>query len=261
MGRVISVMPSWAVRSGGSLVTVYGQDLSFGGSEVNCCFGNLTLVRGGRYVDSGTIECVVPPNGFAGLIELRLQMSVEDVHWGRLTFMYVDAPVITMIVPSFGPSSGGTTVSVFGFGFVDVSSSSWLMTVSLFGESLTSSCSNRGQDSLLCSTPATFQEGNWSLNVCDGELCSAASSLFEYLPTLQKLQVLTPFVEAVIGRSVVVSVHVSIAVYCKRILCRFGLSPATELQICTLRQEFLVVCEVDLQGNLLIINFKPKRST
>ncbi len=106
------------------MVTVFGQDFSVGGSEVNCCFVNVTLVRAGRYVNSGTIECIVPPNGFAGLIELMLQMSGEDVHWGHLSFMYVDAPVISMIVPSFGPSSGGTTVSVVGIGFMDVPNSS-----------------------------------------------------------------------------------------------------------------------------------------
>jgi hypothetical protein len=226
MGRVISVMPTWSIISGGSTVTVYGQDLSIDGSDVSCYFGNLTLVRGSRVIDSGTIECVVPPYSFSGLVELRLQMSLQDVHWGYLALLYVDVPVITMIVPSFGPSSGGTIVSVVGFGFTEVPSSSWSMTVSLLGQTLRSNCANQAHDTLLCSIPATFQEGNWSVQVCEGDLCSEASTFFQYLPTSRKLRVLTPVVEAVDGRSVVVSVQVSSAAYCQHLLCRIGLSSA-----------------------------------
>jgi hypothetical protein len=251
IGRVVSVMPTLSVISGGSLVTVYGQELSVDGSEVTCLFGNVSLDRSSRVIDSGTIECVVPPSSVAGVIELRLQLSLQDVHWGHVSYVYVDAPVVSMIIPSFGPSSGGTSVSVIGAGFTEILSSSWSINVFRMGQTLTSSCSARAPDTLLCFVPATFQEGNWSVSVCEGDLCSVASFCFEYLPTQRKLHVLTPVVEALSGRSVVVSVQVSSAAFCNYLLCRIGLSSAKALKNCTLRVQGLeVVCVVDEQQRL-----------
>jgi hypothetical protein len=48
-----------------------------------------------------------------------LDGTFEDVH-ETTTFYYYASPVITAIKPHHGPKDGGTTVEVWGKGFVDV---------------------------------------------------------------------------------------------------------------------------------------------
>ncbi|MEU9287903.1 IPT/TIG domain-containing protein [Streptomyces sp. NPDC048275] len=105
--------PNQGPVSGGTTVTLTGTG-----------FTNVTAVRFGGVaatsftVNSGTQITAVSPARAAGPADVTVTASSGTSN--ALTFTYVAAPSVTGLSPNQGPVSGGTTVTLTGTGFTNV---------------------------------------------------------------------------------------------------------------------------------------------
>ena len=109
---VSGVSPSSGPTTGGTPVTIYGTDF-VAGSSVDFGGSASTSVS----VTSPTTITAVSPAG-AGVVNVTVRTPsgtslitvVDQFHYG--------VPTVSTINPSSGPTTGGTTVTIFGTGFV-----------------------------------------------------------------------------------------------------------------------------------------------
>ncbi len=122
--RIDLVIPSHGTVSGGTQLKIYGKGLQPGHP---CLFGGIMSPLPSASVEQEEDEedvhqhdsvttCLAPParNKLSGVVSV----AVGDV--GGSNYTYVDGIIVSYLVPLFGPATGGTLVSVFGAGFVDV---------------------------------------------------------------------------------------------------------------------------------------------
>lgn len=150
---LMSISPTSGPMIGGSLVTIRGKGFDFS-PDLRCVFGGLKLVPA-LLVSDTEIRCIAPSRPSAaertaflvqtgtpldqaqriGAMSGPVDTSVDVVSSngtlafssgsqtvGQLTFRYVDSPTASAVLPSHGPPSGGTVVTVTGTGFVKGSS-------------------------------------------------------------------------------------------------------------------------------------------
>ncbi len=114
---VTSVSPSSGPTAGGTSVVISGTGFT-GATEVD--FGTGASVPF-TVVSDGEITTTSPPG--SSLVSIRVitpagesALSFHDV------FTYANAPTITELFPSTGPTAGGTAVSITGSGFTGATS-------------------------------------------------------------------------------------------------------------------------------------------
>jgi hypothetical protein len=144
-GVVLAMQPRSGPVQGGTEVTFTGQNLRKRG-ELYCNFGAETVMA--RTLDSSRVVCLTPKQ-----LEGRGLVELYDAH-GRLSgeglsFEYKQATILASIVPSHGPSAGGTLVSVRGSGL----STSDDAGCSFGGHRTEGTVANSGL--LLCKAPAS----------------------------------------------------------------------------------------------------------
>ena len=113
---VTSILPNHAVTDGGSIITISGS--SFGQSGIVTLAGAACAQAGPgtTYTDS-LIECQLAAGQGTGY-NLNISVSGQSINLPSV-FNY-DAPSISSIVPAYGPSVGGTTLTVNGINFGSV---------------------------------------------------------------------------------------------------------------------------------------------
>eukprot|EP00163_Fabomonas_tropica_P011773 TRINITY_DN2265_c0_g1_i1.p1 TRINITY_DN2265_c0_g1~~TRINITY_DN2265_c0_g1_i1.p1 ORF type:complete len:2128 (-),score=551.89 TRINITY_DN2265_c0_g1_i1:181-6564(-) len=111
---VKSLFPKSGGSAGGTVVTIKGDNyIPVAAGYVKCKFG-LSASDGTVSADNSTVVCPSPP-GF-GIVDVFVSLN-GGIHYttSSATFSYA---AIVRLVPSTGPVSGGTTVSVTGSGFL-----------------------------------------------------------------------------------------------------------------------------------------------
>ncbi|KDO29856.1 hypothetical protein SPRG_19735 [Saprolegnia parasitica CBS 223.65] len=89
-------------------------------SEVRCRFGALVVLA--TYMHSDRLRCVAPSLP-AGTYALEVSLNNQDYTMTRWPFYFYPNPILSRIVPVFGPATAaGTAITIFGTGFVNVSS-------------------------------------------------------------------------------------------------------------------------------------------
>jgi hypothetical protein len=112
---VSSVTPSYGSISGGTTITIKGKNFVDGSTTVTIGSAAATNVT---FVNKNKITAVTPA-GTAGLKNAAVTTpggtaTLED------GFNYVvAAPTVTLVSPSFGTTSGGTTITITGTNFVE----------------------------------------------------------------------------------------------------------------------------------------------
>ncbi|MFJ2868204.1 IPT/TIG domain-containing protein [Kitasatospora sp. NPDC087314] len=107
----MSVVPTAGPTSGGTTVTLTGSGLSaatavtFGSAPAAFTVVSDSLLVATAPVGSGTVQVTVTTPGGTS---------------NSLAYTYTAPPVVTTIVPTQGPASGGNTVTLTGSGFVGV---------------------------------------------------------------------------------------------------------------------------------------------
>jgi hypothetical protein len=115
--RVTSLSPAMGAVTGGSVITVTGSDFR-ANTKLRCRFGDVTTEA--TWLSASQVSCVAPEStvGVAGVsVEVSndgaLHFSDDGVQFQYLAPMRLDA-----VVPSAGPVTGGTVVTVRGHNFV-----------------------------------------------------------------------------------------------------------------------------------------------
>ena len=106
---ILSVSPLTGPTSGGITLTVNGTNFGISGYVV---VGSSTCVSSGGVVAHSLILCTLP----AGSGAQSLFVQVGSLSSAPVTFTY-DPPIISNIFPTSGPTSGGTTLTIFGQSF------------------------------------------------------------------------------------------------------------------------------------------------
>ena len=107
---VTSISPSSGPAYSSSSVTIGGTNF---GAGTTVTFGG-TAATGVSLSGTTSLTCMVPPLG-PGVVTVVVANGSATA---TTTFSYVAAPAITSVAPSTGPTSGGSSLSVSGTGFV-----------------------------------------------------------------------------------------------------------------------------------------------
>jgi hypothetical protein len=112
-----SLTPATGPTAGGTEVTVSGTDFVAGQTTVT--IGGITIPAGEVTVGAGgTSLAITTPAHAAGIVEVVV--STPGGSSGLLGFTYIPPPpTATSLAPAFGPTAGGTEVTVSGTDFVD----------------------------------------------------------------------------------------------------------------------------------------------
>ncbi|MEU9763746.1 IPT/TIG domain-containing protein [Streptomyces sp. NPDC047985] len=93
--------------AGGNTITVSGTGLS---TATSVSFGAVTATP--TVISDSSISVTVPAGAAAGPVPVTVTTAGGSNN--GLTYTYVDAPTIGTIVPTSGPTSGGTAVTITG---------------------------------------------------------------------------------------------------------------------------------------------------
>jgi hypothetical protein len=107
----LSISPTSGSTAGGDVITINGTGFS---SASSVSFGANTAVP---TVVSDSQLTVVAPAGAAGSVGVSVTTAGGTNN--GLSYTYIAAPTLTTVVPSEGPTSGGTAVTLAGTGFTD----------------------------------------------------------------------------------------------------------------------------------------------
>jgi hypothetical protein len=108
--RVFSLVPSAGSESGGTKVGILGSSF-LNTSSLFCRFGHQETPA--TFFSSTSIECQAPRSN-PGSVVVEVTTNHFDFSSSGRNFLYLDVLRLDSIVPSVGPSSGGTVVSLSG---------------------------------------------------------------------------------------------------------------------------------------------------
>ncbi len=114
---ITSVSPNGGPLAGGTTVLITGSDFT-GATSVK--FGTADALS--FTVNSDTSITAVSPAHAAGTVDISVTTPAgTSAAVAGDQFTYVNAPTVTSVVPNIGPAAGGTTVTITGTNFVNVS--------------------------------------------------------------------------------------------------------------------------------------------
>ena len=120
---VSSIAPVSGPAYGGSTVTITGSNFVSSSESLRCNFGAYSSSDPPRYLNSTSVTCVVPHNMEPGLYDVNLGTPHTTTTTTTSVVFNAFAPiVISDLAPSSGPTSGGTSISVFGSNFIHTAS-------------------------------------------------------------------------------------------------------------------------------------------
>jgi hypothetical protein len=179
----VSLSPTYGPSAGGTLVTITGTNFVAGDTTVT--INGTTIPAGSVTVSSSTSLTFTTPAHAAGNVTVSVSTSggtTSNISGG---FTYEDAPTATSLTPAFGPSAGGTSVTITGTNFVAGNT-----TVTIGGTVIpVGSVTVNSATSLTFSTPA-HAAGNVAVSVStSGGTSSNISGGFTYedVPTASSL--------------------------------------------------------------------------
>ncbi|RYG19976.1 MAG: hypothetical protein EON96_01925, partial [Caulobacteraceae bacterium] len=113
MPTVTSISPTAGPTSGGTTVTLTGTNFT----GVNAVSFGATPATGFTFNSATSITATAPASA-AGTVDIRVTNGAgTSATSASDQFSYVNAPTVTSISPSTGPTGGGTTVTITGSGF------------------------------------------------------------------------------------------------------------------------------------------------
>ncbi|MEV0537915.1 IPT/TIG domain-containing protein [Kitasatospora sp. NPDC050463] len=110
-----SLSDTSGATAGGNTIAITGTGLS---TATAVTFGANTATP--TVVSDGQLSVTVPAGAGAGAVSVSVTTAGGTNN--GFTYTYVDAPTVTAVAPSSGPTSGGTTVTVTGTGLSTVQS-------------------------------------------------------------------------------------------------------------------------------------------
>lgn len=112
--RVTSLHPRIGLTAGGTSVRVFGSYFVQTG-DLHCRFGHHAITLA-RWLSPTEIACKSPP-GAAGAVPVEISLNGQEYTGDHIQFSYVDVFGEFRINPTFGPTRGGTEVTITGDNF------------------------------------------------------------------------------------------------------------------------------------------------
>ena len=112
--------------AGGNIVNLFGRYLE---TTTSCNFGSNTATP--TIIGDGQLSVVVPAGTAAGAVSVSITTGGGTT--SQLTYTYIDAPTISTVSPSSGPTAGGTSVTITGTNLSTTTSITFGGTVASFG--------------------------------------------------------------------------------------------------------------------------------
>ena len=109
------IHPVLGLRSGGTLITLYGTGF-IDTASTRCRFAENLFVPA-RLLAPGQLECSSPVPVSSGYVSLEVSTNAQDVSSSGVHFEYLQPVAVRAVEPSQGPIGGGTFVNVTGSGF------------------------------------------------------------------------------------------------------------------------------------------------
>ncbi|MGD0535475.1 MAG: PKD domain-containing protein, partial [Methanoregula sp.] len=165
---VASISPTFGTTIGGTSVTITGTGFT-GATAVN--FG--TTVATSFTIDSDTQITTTSPAGSAGSVDITVTGPYGiSATSSADTFTYAENPTLTSISPTFGPTTGGTSVTITGSVFTGA-------TAVNFGTTAATSFTINSDTQITATSPAG-SAGTVDITVVNPYYVSATSSDDQY---------------------------------------------------------------------------------
>ena len=144
---LLDVSPSLGPLEGGTRLVVNGSALGGEGSHLLLRF-NSTLINGTYHASfdrSGAVMCTALASATPGAVSIEVSLNGAQFGPSAIEYRYYVAPRVSIVVPSVGPTAGGSVVLVFGSGMASGASGgpqyrcrfgNSTVTASLVGEAL-----------------------------------------------------------------------------------------------------------------------------
>ncbi|NLS01651.1 IPTL-CTERM sorting domain-containing protein, partial [Rhizobium sp. P38BS-XIX] len=175
---ITSISPTSGPTAGGTVVTVTGAHLT-GVTSVR--FGASTASS--ITVNSDSSMTVVAPVNSAGTYDITATSGGGTSTTSAADqFTYVSAPVVSSIIPTAGPTSGGTTVMLTGTNFTDA-------TAVTFGATPAASFSVNSPTSITATAPAGTGTIDLRVTSVGGTSATSAADQYTYIapPTISSV--------------------------------------------------------------------------
>lgn len=114
--RAVALFPQSGPQSGGTPITVVGSGFQMS-SRLGCMFDEEFVPA--TYVSETKVSCVTPPSTNERTVLVTVAIEEPGSVAEGTIFAYTGELYVSSVHPSSGPVSGGTTVYVNGFNFVD----------------------------------------------------------------------------------------------------------------------------------------------
>ena len=114
-----TIAPNLGPTTGGTLLNIFGSN--FNSLVLYYCkflFSSGDLLTTTTFLDSQNIRCLTPPIHYQSDVNIVLTTSTSHLSLGTGLFKYFVPPQITNFMPKLGTIRGGTTVLIYGTGFV-----------------------------------------------------------------------------------------------------------------------------------------------
>ena len=166
---VASISPTFSTTIGGTSVTITGTGFT-GATAVN--FGTTAVTS--FTIDSDTQITATSPAGSAGTVDITVMGPYGTSATSSAdTFTYAENPTVTGISPTFGPTTGGTSVTITGTGFTGA-------TAVNFGTTAVTSFTIDSDTQITATSPAG-SAGTVDITVNNPYYVSATSSADQYV--------------------------------------------------------------------------------
>ncbi len=170
---VSSISPSGGPTTGGASVTIYGSNFT-GATAVNF---DATAVKKFTVNSQGTQITVASPKGSAGVVSVTV--TTPGGTSNSVQFTYYSAPTVSSISPSSGPTTGGTSVTIYGTNFI------WATGVSFDG---TAASFQNNSDGMITAVSPARSAGKVHVTVTSpaGTSAKTSADYFTYIaPTIK----------------------------------------------------------------------------
>jgi hypothetical protein len=188
---VTSVEPKSGPAAGGTSVTIRGEHFTI---AVHCALSPVKRVLFGSkeasfsYVHEGPYhegELVATAPAGTGTVNVTVETATTSATSPADQFTYEapapPVPAVTKVEPDGGPAAGGTTVTVTGTGFADV-------TAVKFGSTAAASYSVTSESSITAVSPAGAGKVDVTVTNATGTSAAGEADKFTYAPTVTKVE-------------------------------------------------------------------------
>ena len=211
--HVHDVLPRSGSVNGGTLLNVSGTGFK-NTSVLYCRFGSLPPVAG-LYLTSTRVQCISPMHQI-GSVSIEVTTNGVDYSEDMVQYRYYASPAVSHVVPSSGPTDGGTVISVYGRNFIDSDSLNCR-----FGNESVVSGRWVSSDRVECESPKQYT-GRLTLKIANNGVDYVSCGFYTFYYGALKFNIIPHFAASSGGTQVRLHLYQGAVDPFDSLKCRFG---------------------------------------